>query len=180
MAKAKTAAAPAAKPKGKSKGKGKGLQILFAVMMFLTVIWPTACLLIPGMLPTLICLITDRDREKALALTVGATNFAGCLPFVLQLWSMGQNLDNAIKLLREPMTVFVMLAGAGVGYVIYTVVPGVVAGVMAGTAGGRIAKMKANMEELKRIWGPDVAGDRPCDEYGNFGGSQEQGSRSGH
>lgn len=167
MAEAKKAA-PAGPTAKTPKKKGKGLQILFVVMMFLTVIWPTACLLIPGMLPALICLMTDRDREKALALTVGATNFAACLPFVLKLWSVGQNLDNAIKLLREPMTVFVMFMGAGVGYMIYMIVPGVVASVMAGTAGGRVARLQANMEELKRVWGPDVATDRRHDEYGNF------------
>ncbi len=93
----KPAAQPAAK-NGKAKKKPRtmgGKQILFVVMMLLVTIWPTACLLVPAMLPTLVALVTDRDREKALALTIGALNFAGILPFVLQLWQMGQNLDNA-------------------------------------------------------------------------------------
>lgn len=165
---------PAAKAgKGKAAGKGakasggKGKRILFVVMMILITIWPTACLLIPAMIPTLVCLITDRDREKALALTVGATNFAGILPFILQLWQMGQNLDNAMRLMRDPMTWFVALVGAGVGYLIYMVVPGFVATVMAGTAGGRVARMQANQEIMIRIWGPDVATDKQFDEYGN-------------
>ncbi len=171
MAKAKKAAAKKA-PEGKG-GKaakpsgGKGKRILFVVMMILVIIWPTACLLVPAMIPTIVCLITDRDREKALALTVGATNFAGILPFILQLWQMGQNLDNAMKLMRDPMTWFVALVGAGVGYLIYMIVPGFVATVMAGTAGSRVARMQNNMEELKRVWGPDVATAKQFDEYGN-------------
>ncbi|MGB4101836.1 MAG: hypothetical protein WBK91_08035 [Alphaproteobacteria bacterium] len=167
MAKAqKTEAKKSAGGKAVKPARGKGKQALFIVMMILVVIWPTACLLIPAMLPTLVSLITDRDKEKALALTVGATNFAGILPFILQLWQMGQNLDNAMKLMRDPMTWFVALLGAGVGYVIYMVVPGFVATVMAGTAGGRVARMQHNMEELKRIWGPDVATTKQFDEYG--------------
>ena len=155
--------------KGKAKAvpRAMGKQILFVMMMILVVIWPTACLLIPAMIPTLVFLITDRDHEKALALTVGATNFAGVFPFVLQLWQYGQNLENALKIMREPITWFVALAGAGVGYVIYLVVPGLVATVMAGTAGGKVARMQHNLEEMKRIWGPDVATEKEFDEYGN-------------
>jgi hypothetical protein len=171
----KKAAGKEAKGKAAVKdGKGKkkprsmgGKQILFVVMMMLIIIWPTACLLLPAMLPTLVALVTDRDREKALALTIGATNFAGILPFILQLWQMGQIFDNALKLMHNPMTWFFPLAGAGVGYVIYTIVPGFVATVMAGTAGGRVARMLSNQEELKRIWGPDVATDKQFDAYGN-------------
>ncbi|MEJ0063192.1 MAG: hypothetical protein WDO70_08315 [Alphaproteobacteria bacterium] len=178
MAKDKKTAKPAAKPAvkdakgkpvkggGKSKGKGKGFQVLFAIMALLVAIWPTAFLLVPGMLPTLVCLVTDRDKEKVLALTVGATNFAGCLPFILQLWQMGQNLDNSMKLARDVNTWFIMLASAGVGYLIYAVVPGAVASVMAGNAGGKIARLKSNQEELKRLWGSDVANDKKFDEFG--------------
>lgn len=170
MAQAKTAAAPtkpAAKAAEGKKKKGGAGKVLFVLMMFLVTIWSTACLLIPGMLPTIVALITDRDREKALALTVGATNFSGCLPFVLQLWAMGQNFDNAMKLMRDPMTWFVMLASAGVGYAIYMVVPGIVASIMAGSAVGRIKKLQSNLEELKRIWGPDVATDKKINKLGD-------------
>jgi len=164
MAKAKAVAA--AKP-GKASKKGGMGKVLFVLMLFLVTIWPTACLLIPGMLPTFVALVTDRDREKALALTVGATNFAGCLPFILQLWSEGQNIDNALKLMRDPVTWFIMLTSAGVGYVIFMIVPGMVASMMAGSAGGKIARLQANMEELKRVWGADVATDKKFDSFGN-------------
>lgn len=153
--KAKTAAAG-----GKGSKKGGAGKILFVLMIFLVTIWSTAILIIPGMLPTFVALITGKDREKTLALTMGATNFAGCLPFVLQLWSMGQNLDNAMKIMRDPMTWLVMLASAGVGYAIYAVVPGMVATIMAGSAGGKIAQLQKNLAELKTVWGDDVATDK--------------------
>lgn len=154
MAKKKAAAG------GKSGKKGGAGKILFVLMIFLVTIWSTAILIIPGMMPTFVALITGKDREKTLALTMGATNFAGCLPFVLQLWSMGQNLDNAMKIMRDPMTWLVMLASAGVGYAIYAVVPGMVATIMAGSAGGKIAQLQKNLTELKTVWGDDVATDK--------------------
>jgi hypothetical protein len=166
MPPAKTAAA--AMPKGKAKAKkssGAG-KFLFALMMVLVTIWSTACVLIPGMLPTIVALLTDRDREKALALTMGATNFAGCLPFIIDLWMMGQNFDNAMKILHNPQTWFIMYTAAGIGYVIYLVIPTLVAGIMAGNAGGKISRLQNNLEEMKRIWGPDVATDRKVSDYG--------------
>ncbi|MBP7251963.1 MAG: hypothetical protein KBA75_00600 [Alphaproteobacteria bacterium] len=165
----------AAKPDKKVKGekgarKGGAGKVLFVLMIFLVTIWSTACLILPGMMPTLVALVTDRDREKALALTVGATNFAGCLPFVMQLWSMGQNFDNALKLMRDPMTWLVMYASAGIGYLIYMIVPDVVATVMAGSASGKIARLQKNLEELQRVWGSDVATDKKFDVMGDLQG----------
>lgn len=157
MAKKKTAPSGKSGKIGKKGGAGK---ILFVLMIFLVTIWSTAILIIPGMMPTFVALITGKDREKTLALTMGATNFAGCLPFVLQLWSMGQNLDNAMKIMRDPMTWLVMLASAGVGYAIYVVVPGMVATIMAGSASGKIAQLQKNLAELKAVWGDDVATDK--------------------
>jgi hypothetical protein len=151
---------PAGKTSGGKKKKGGAGKMLFAIMLLLVTIWSTACLLVPGMAPTLVALITDKDREKALALTMGATNFAGCLPFIIQLWTMGQNFDNALKLMRDPMTWFVMLAGAGVGYALYAVVPPLVATIMAGNAAGKISRLQDNLVELKRVWGADVASDK--------------------
>lgn len=172
MAKKEKAPPPAPKKEkgkaGKDRGKGGAGKIVFALMLFLVPIWPTACLLVPGMMPTLVALVTDRDREKALALTIGATNLAGCLPFILQLWSMGQTFDNAMRLMRDPLTWLIMLASAGVGYVIYTVVPGIVAGIMAGSAAGKIDRLRQNLEELKRVWGPDVATEKKLDTLGDL------------
>lgn len=170
MAKEKAAKPEMAGKKEKGKRKGGAGKVLFVLMIFLVTIWSTACLIVPGMMPTLVALITDRDREKALALTVGATNFAGCLPFVMQLWSMGQNFDNAMKLMRDPMTWLVMLTSAGVGYVIYMIIPDVVATFMAGSAIGKIARLQKNLEELQRVWGPDVATDKQFDALGDIQG----------
>ncbi len=170
MAKEKKPQAAKADKAGKAKGgrKGGAGKVLFVLMIFLVTIWSTACLIVPGMLPTLVALVTDRDREKALALTVGATNFAGCLPFVLQLWAMGQNVDNALKLMRDPMTWLVMYAAAGIGYLIYMIVPDFVATIMAGSANGKIARLQKNLEELQRQWGPDVATDKQFDALGDL------------
>jgi hypothetical protein len=169
MAKEKAAAPAKAGGKNKKSGKKSGAgRVLFVLMIFLVTIWSTACLLIPGMLPAIVALLTDKDREKALALTVGATNFAGVLPFVMQLWSMGPSVDNALKLMRDPMTWLVMFASAGVGYLIYMVVPDMVATVMAGSANGKIIHLQKNLEELKRVWGADVATDKKFDVMGEM------------
>jgi len=82
--------APAGKVKAKGK-KGKGakaggaplwMKILALILLFpfAAVLLPTTLLFFVMMAPTWVAYITDRSREKQLAITVGMLNFTGTLP----------------------------------------------------------------------------------------------------
>jgi hypothetical protein len=129
------------------------LVLLLAVLPF---IMPTALLML-GLLPTLIVLIADEEAEKSSAITVGAMNLAGVVPFVIELWQKGQTMDIAFAILRQPNTWLVMLGAAAVGRLILYVVPPLAASLAITQAEMRLAKLQDSLVQLKQVWGPETA-----------------------
>lgn len=126
----------------------------------------TTMLLLIGMLPTFVALFIDRTSEKTRVLTVGAMNAAGCTPFVLQLWTTGVSMDNAITIISDPLTIIVMYCAAGVGYIIDWSISGLVGSVMIQRGSLRRNQIAKRQAELVERWGPEVTGDSPVDIYG--------------
>lgn len=132
------------------------ISLIMAVVVILAAIMPTACILIPGMLPTLCAMIGDRDKEKAATITVGAMNLVGVAQVIIKLWKEGHDFDTSFSLLVQPVNWMIMYGAAAVGWGIYFVIPGVVASFMTAGAEARIMNLRKNLEELKRIWGNEV------------------------
>ncbi len=167
-AKNKKGAAPAkgAKAGGKDGKQGTmtahqrrsnaAVTMIMSVVVILAAVLPTACILVPGMLPTLCALIGDRDKEKAAGITVGAMNAAGVAQMVIELWKRGHDFDTAFTLLTQPGNWLIMYGAAAMGWMIYFIVPTIVASFMTAGSETRLQTLRNNLEELKRIWGPDV------------------------
>lgn len=147
-------------PRRKAGRNSTSTAIVMAVMVILAVLLPTSCLVVPGMLPSLVALVTDRDREKAAAITVSALNAAGVTPYIVELWKQGHNFHAAFTILRDPTSLLVMYSAAAIGWLIYFIVPPLVGGFLVTRAQSRLKTLKENQNELKRIWGPEVAGDK--------------------
>jgi hypothetical protein len=141
---------------GAPKKSNSAIGLLMSACVILAILAPSACIIIPGMLPGIIALIGDRDREKSAGVTVGAMNAAGVSTVVLELWKMGHDFGHAFALLGQPLNWLIMYGAAGVGYAIYYVVPAMIASFMAVHAETRIKTLRDNQETLKRIWGPEV------------------------
>jgi hypothetical protein len=135
---------------------------LLAAALFI----PTTVLLFIGMLPTIAASLTDRRGKRTKALTVGAMNFAGCVPFLLELWTSDHSIPHAVKLITDPRTVIVIYCAAGIGYLINWAMGGIVATVMIQQAGMRLKDIRKRQGELVERWGPEVTGDLPLDVYG--------------
>jgi len=167
MAEDKTAApAKDAKPgkKGGKIGVILGMVVIIPVVFF--TMMPTALLLTAGLLPTLIVLITDNDKQKSAAIAIGSLNCAGVTPFIIDLWMKGQTMQNAFHILTSSSTWLVMLGAAGVGQLIVIAVPPVLAGFTVAKHEARLKVLKSNLESLKTAWGPDVATTKPLDQMG--------------
>ncbi len=152
---------------GTKKRKGGKARFVFMMIVFglsVPVLMPTYTLLLLGMLPTLVALITDTDRNKSSAAAIGAMNCAGVTPFVIDLWMKGQTMDNVFTILRDPSSWLVMLGAAGVGQLIVFAVPQALASLALARAEARLKIMKQNLEQLKTTWGPDVATTKPLDK----------------
>lgn len=176
--------------KGKGKGKGKaaptkseeaeaaassksGMQFQtiilgFAFLACCLAFLPTTIILFFGLMPTFAALVIDPTPDRIKTLSVGAMNIAGCVPFLLKLWTsgMGQSIEAAFKLILQPETMITIYVCAAGGYLIFYAVGGLVSGVMLQTGKSRVEEVQKRMIELERKWGREVTGALPLDERG--------------
>ncbi len=149
------------------KPMGFQAQILLITFIIVAVLFaPTTLLLFVGMLPTLCARLIDKTKEQMKVLTVGFMNFAGCFPYWFQLVQQGHDLDTALRILGEPMTIVIMYCAAGAGYLVEWAVTGIVATLMVARGKSRLIEIKKMHEEMVEKWGPEVSGDIQMDAYG--------------
>lgn len=148
----------AGKPEG-AGGKGRPGSIvtwlICAAILF--AFYESIILLIVGMAPTFVAWLTDRSAQKARARTIGYLNFAGCVPWAVEYWIGGGDLDRVFDMVGDPYVLLVMYASAGVGWLLYMAVRPVVASYMAVTAEIKMAQLKKRQETLVEQWGADVS-----------------------
>jgi len=127
-------------------------------------IYPSLLLLL-GMIPTVVALFTINDQRQASSITaIGAMNAAGVSPFLVELWQKGQTIGHALDIIRAPESWIVMFGAAAVGQLILFAIPQAIAFATAANAESRITLLKANLEKLKIVWGPDVATTKSLDK----------------
>ena len=168
MAKKEAVAAPSAGKAAKPKKRGK--LGFFTTMIMLGIaapfFFPTVVLIAIGMIPTLVAFFVDRDPERSQTAAIGAMNCAGVVPFVIDLWSRGQTMDNTFRILAEPATWLVMLGAAAIGQLIIFALPPAMAMLTLARAELRLKVLRHNLEQLKASWGPDVATTKPVEKVG--------------
>ena len=155
----------------KAPGKKHGGKAGFFFFMILfgasvPIILPTLTLFLIGMIPTAIALLVDKDRQKASAACIAAMNAAGVTPFVIDLWTKGQTMENVFQILRDPSSWLVMLGAAAVGQLIFFAVPQAVALLWLARSETRLKVLKKNLESLKESWGPEVGLTKPASKTG--------------
>ena len=128
----------------------------------------TTIFLLFGMLPTIAALATDRSIGKNKTICIGAMNFAGCFPFLLEFWTEfgQQTVENALKLIGSVENILVIYLLAAGGYAIDKAVTGITASLIIQRAESRIKSIQAEQEKLVKRWGEKVTGQYRLDDYG--------------
>ena len=80
-----------------------------------------------------------------LLLAVGYLNFAGCLPYAIDLWRSGGicDFETLFLIITNPFTLLVMFSAAAVGWIVLFAAPPVVAAYVAVTSEMRDKQLKA-------------------------------------
>ncbi|MEO3428912.1 hypothetical protein AAFN88_08660 [Pelagibius sp. CAU 1746] len=150
--------------KGKRRKAKRGPMKPWVKAMVLVLLFPFAALLLPTTLviatmmgPTVVAYVTDRSREKHLAITVGLLNFAGTLPAIINLWSRGQSHPVAMDLIGDVFVWVVAYGAAGVGWAIFGFMPTVVGSYYRMTTQARIKGLIRKQKALIAEWGHPVA-----------------------
>ncbi|NBX74297.1 MAG: hypothetical protein EBZ69_04340 [Alphaproteobacteria bacterium] len=159
-AKGKDPKAAAGKGGGKQKKQSNPLTVLIMFGgILLAIFLPTACIVLPGLLPAMVAFVVDRDREKAAAITVFALNSAGVLPLVVDLVKKGHDFDAAFTILGNPASWMMMYGAAGMGWLLVFFIPPLVVSLMQASAESRIKEIADQQGHLRKTWGNAVAGE---------------------
>jgi len=161
MAKKKKNKADKKKKKNSSK-KSLGVTawiFIFAILLMSIVFLPSTLLLTLGMLPTLIAIVVVSKNHKNKALTIGAMNFAGCFPYLMDIWQSNDRMATVMHILSDPMSVVVMYSAAGIGYFINYFVTRLVRQMMYAGAERKIKSYENEKKNLEERWGRKVRGD---------------------
>ncbi len=158
----------AKKKKLQKKKKGGVLQKIRILGMVLVafIFLPTTIMMLFALLPTVVAALIDRSGKLTKALTVGSMNLAGTMPFLLQLWTTGHSVENALVIISDPRTIIVIYCAAGIGYLIEWAMSGLVGSIMVQSSGARLKEIKKRQLALIARWGEEVTGDIPLDTYG--------------
>ncbi|MEM7650974.1 MAG: hypothetical protein AAF204_02685 [Pseudomonadota bacterium] len=167
----KKASKKAANKKGAKKQKGftsaqKTQMFMIVTLMMSIAFLSSAMILFIGLLPTFVAFFVDRTKKKTKAVTVGAMNLAGCMPFLMELWMSETTMTKAFSIVLDPMAIIVMYSAAGVGYIIDWALTLIVAGVLFQRGTSRKKAIEKRQAELIERWGEEVSGRIPIDAEG--------------
>ena len=144
--------------KSPKKGGGFGYKILGFLMLILGLMMlPSSTLLMTGLVPTFIAFLTDPDRRKTSAVSVGTVNVCGVIPFEIELWQGANTMTQVGQMLRHVETWAIMYGAATIGAVIYYAVPPVVGGFIALQSSARVAELERKQTQLREAWGEEVS-----------------------
>ncbi len=132
-----------------------------ALLILVVVSLPTVLLLFFGMLPAIVVYIIDPSKHKASTICVGAMNFAGVFPYLLDLWTGIHSIDTVMGVLNDVFALMVMYSAAGGGWMLFVAVPPVVGILLNWTAQRRIAALRARQKRIIGEWGKDVTETAP-------------------
>ncbi len=144
----------------------KGQILLISFMMTCVLFSAVAVIMVVGMIPTIVAAIVDRTEGRIRALTIGAINFAGCAPFMIEVFKKGNNLETAITYILEPRTIVVIYFSAAMGYLIDWAMTGIVSSIMVQKTKSRLKDIQKMQKDLTDRWGMEVTGTIPLDEFG--------------
>jgi len=141
-----------------------GCLIALAAILFL----PTTMIIIFGMMPTFASFVIDRTISKNRTICVGFMNFAGCFPFLLDLWTKfgERNMENALFIITDTKTIIVMYLLAAGGYAIDLAVTGVTASIIVQQSESRLKAIRKQQAEMIDQWGDKVTGKYRLDDFG--------------
>lgn len=155
------------KRKAKKKSSSGKLQIFLIMILMLSIAFlPTAVILFIGLMPMFVAFFVDKSKNKTKAVTVGAMNLAGCMPFLMELWTTEATLNKAFSIVLDPMAIIVIYSAAGVGYIIDWALTLLVANFLYQRGVARKKAIEKRQEELIERWGEEVSGRLVLDQDG--------------
>ena len=132
------------------------LALMVAVPLAVIYALPTVLLLVVGMLPTLVAMLTDRSGQRFAGRCVGTLNFCGVIPAMTDLWTGIHTLDGLLDTLMNVYVWLFMYGAAAIGWMLYYSISPVVNVVLTIRAEREIVRLRSRLTQLEKLWGPGV------------------------
>ena len=116
----------------------------------------TFIILMVGLIPTIIAGLAGRMSNTGGLHCLFGFNLAGILPVIAWLWSEGNNMKSATRVLGDPMAWFAMYGAAMLGGVVAFVLPSIVALVYQQRDQRINAVHRARQQQMVEEWGLDL------------------------
>lgn len=139
-------------------------RLLLAItgLVFLAILSPpTVFIVVVGMVPTWVALITVPRHRDLAALTMGPLNAVSLLPPIFGLWRRDQSLTTAIDVLFEPFAMFFVLAASAVGAACFHGLPPMIELAMTYRSQIALRRCRTIQEKLVEEWGDGIT-ERPA------------------
>ncbi|MEK9724256.1 MAG: hypothetical protein VW405_12360 [Rhodospirillaceae bacterium] len=127
------------------------------LMLFTAFSLPSLIVFVVGLLPTGVAWIIDRSEQRTGTFCVGGMNMCGVFPYVLKLWTDNHSVHAAMETISEVLTLVIMYAAAGFGWMIFITIPPVIASFLSVMAQTRVKQLRTLQREIMEEWGPEVA-----------------------
>ena len=138
-------------------GRSNLTWILVVGTFLLVIAASTMVVLFFGMLPTLVAYIIDRSEQKSATFCVGAINFIGVFPYILDLWILPSSFDTALNTVSDLFAMLVMYSAAAFGWLMFMAMPTVIASFFTVLQQRKVAQLRGEQKDLIDEWGAEVA-----------------------
>ena len=139
------------------RGRSNLTWILVVGTFLLVIAASTMVVLFFGMLPTLVAYIIDRSEQKSATFCVGAINFIGVFPYILDLWILPSSFDTALNTVSDLFAMLVMYSAAAFGWLMFMAMPTVIASFVTVLQQRKVAQLRGEQKDLIEEWGAEVA-----------------------
>jgi hypothetical protein len=126
------------------------------IMAMLIAAPPTFIVFAIGMAPTFVGNLTQLERNSYRSIALASLNFAGVLPYLLDLWLAGHKMEIALRIVTDVYALFVMYGAAALAVMVFWAAPQISASFLTVLGIRRLNLLRREQEALILEWGPEV------------------------
>ncbi len=129
---------------------------LLMVMLVGFIFTSSVMIVLIGMVPTFVAMISDRDADRCLSYCVMLCNICGVIPFVIENIQSGMTMTSGLSILQNPINIIIMMAAAGLGWTAYYVIPSLTISLAQSRDQSKLHYLRQRFFDLREDWGAAI------------------------
>lgn len=109
-----------------------------------------------GLLPGMVAIIVDQDRNHFISKIVLNYNAIGIVPYIFKIFQSANPNNMAISLIIDPRTWMLIFSSAALGWLIYWAFPQAASAVQNVKSSIKVRQLEIELEKLSTEWGEEI------------------------